>query len=121
VQSFRKEIDAALGSYDEALTLFKQVGDKLGQANVRLSLGEMTNDPEEFEEAIRLYEQIGDRYCIARGKGHYGSMLMDSGESERGAKLLGDAREEWAAIKYDNGVQWIDELQAKKEKSEDDE
>jgi tetratricopeptide (TPR) repeat protein len=121
VQSFRKEMDAALASYDQALELYKQVGDKVGQANVRLSKGEMANDPEEFEEAIRLYEQIGDRYSIARGKAHYGSMLMDSGESERGVKLLGEAREGWTAIKYDRGVQWIDELLAKKEKSEDDE
>jgi hypothetical protein len=36
-------------------------------------------------------------------------------------KLLGEAREEWAAIKYESGVQWIDELLAEKEKSEDDE
>jgi hypothetical protein len=72
---------------------------------VCLSKGEMTNDYEEFEEAIRLFEQIGDRYNITRGEAHYGSMLMDSCESERGAKLLGDAREVWAAIKYENGVQ----------------
>jgi len=71
-------------------------------------------------EAIRLFEQIGDRY-IARGKAHYGSMLMDSDESERGAKPLGDAREVWAAIKYEYGVQWIDELLTEKEKTEDDE
>jgi len=76
---------------------------------------------DKFEEAIRLYEQIGDRYSIARGKAHYGSMLMKSNDSERGVKLLGDAREVWAAIKYDNGVQWIDELLAEKEKTEDDE
>ena len=48
-------------------------------------------------------------------------MLMDSGESERGVKLLGEARERWTAIKYESGVQWIDELLAEKEKSEDDE
>jgi hypothetical protein len=108
-------------SSDQALEFFKQVGSKLGQANARLSKGEMTNDSGEFEEAIRLYEQIGDRYSIARGKAFYGSMLMRSNDSERGAKLLGDAREVWAAIKYDNGVQWIDELLAEKEKTEDDE
>jgi phosphoribosyl-ATP pyrophosphohydrolase len=68
-----------------------------------------------------LYEQIGDRYSIARGKAHYGSMLMDSGESERGVKLLEDAREVWDAIKYENGVQLIDELLAEKEKSKNDE
>ena len=48
-------------------------------------------------------------------------MLMKSNDSERGVKLLRDAREVWAAIKYDNGVQRIDELLAEKEKTEDDE
>jgi len=113
--------DAALTSYDQALDLFKQVGSKLGQADVRLSNGEMTYDSEEFEEAIRLYKHIGDRYSTALGKPHCGSILMKSNDSERGVKLLGNAREVWAAIKYDNGVQWIDELLAEKEKSEDDE
>ena len=120
-RSFRDDKNAALASYDQALEIFKQVGDKLGKANVCLSKGEMTNDPGEFEEAIRLNEQIGNRYSIARGKAFYGSMLMKSNDSERSVKLLGDAREAWAAIKYDNGVQWIDELLAEKEKCEDDE
>ena len=40
-----------------------------------------------------------------RLKVRYGSMLMDSGESERGVKLLGEAREELTAIKYESGVQ----------------
>jgi len=42
-------------------------------------------------------------------------------DSERGVKLLGYAREAWAAIKYESGVQWIDELLAEKENSADDE
>lgn len=112
-------MDAAIKSYDEALKLFTQVGAKLGQANVRLSKGEMANDPEEFEEAIRLYELIGDRYSISRGKAYYGSMLMESGDSERGVKLLEEAREGWAAIKYESGVQWVDELLAEDEEDED--
>jgi hypothetical protein len=41
-------------------------------------------------------------------------------KSERGVKLLGDALEVRAAIRYENGVQWIDELLAEKE-TEDDE
>ncbi|MBI3242266.1 MAG: hypothetical protein HYZ49_08240, partial [Chloroflexi bacterium] len=35
VQQFRKETDAALVSYEEALRLFRAVGAKLGEANVR--------------------------------------------------------------------------------------
>ena len=46
---------------------------------------------------------------------------MKSDDPERGVKLLEEAREGWTAIKYENGVQWIDELLAEKEKTEDDE
>jgi len=46
-------------------------------------------------------------------------MLMESGDTEPTAKLLQEAREGWAAIKYESGVQWIDELMAEKEESED--
>lgn len=117
--AFCDDKDAALQSYGKALELYTQVGDKLGQANARLSKGRMTNDPLEFEEAIRLYELIGDRYSISYGKAYYGRMLMESGDSERGVKLLEEAREGWAAIKYESGVQWIDELLAEDGEDED--
>jgi len=79
----------------------------------------MNDDTEEFEEAIKLYEEIGDHYSIARGKAYYGLMLLNSGERERGVELLGEARAGWAAIKFENGVQWIDELLAEDEEGED--
>jgi hypothetical protein len=81
----------------------------------------MTKAAEECEEAIRLYEEIEDRYSIGRGKVHYSLMLMESGDSERGMKLLWEAREGWASIKYESGVQWIDVLLAEKENGEDTE
>src|SRR5262245_33422558 len=112
-------MDAALVSFDEALALHKQVGDKLGQAHVRLSRGRISDDAAECEEVITFYEQIGDRYNIARGKAYYGSMLMESGDTERAAKLLQEARGGWAAINYESGVQWIDEFLYEKEESED--
>jgi len=37
VQQFRKQMDAALESYAQALGLFRAVGDRLGEANVLLS------------------------------------------------------------------------------------
>ncbi len=110
VQSFRKEMDAALASYAEARTLFQQVGDKLGQANVRLSKGKIINSAEEFEEAIKLYEEIGHTYSIARGKAFFGEWLLDQGETERAVKRLGEAREGFALIGFDGGVNYVDEI-----------
>jgi hypothetical protein len=101
-------MDAALASYAEARTLFQQVGDKLGQANVRLSKGKIINSAEEFEEAIKLYEEIGHTYSIARGKAFFGEWLLERGETERAVKLLGEAREGFALIGYDGGVDYVD-------------
>ncbi|MGE3435224.1 MAG: TIR domain-containing protein, partial [Blastocatellales bacterium] len=68
VQSFRKEMDAALSSYSEALTLFKQVGDKLGQANVLQAIGDVQSFRKEmdaalssYSEALTLFKQVGDK------------------------------------------------------------
>jgi tetratricopeptide (TPR) repeat protein len=110
--SFHDDLDAALDLYKEALALFREIGETLGQANAFLSMADITNNPDEYEEAIRLYEQIGDRYSIGRGKAYYGLMLMDSSDSERGVKLLREARDEWAAINHTSGVQFIDEILA---------
>jgi hypothetical protein len=45
-------------------------------------------------------------------------MLMESGDPERGLKLLMEAREECVAIKFENGIQAIDEKLAELEKDE---
>ena len=39
VQNFRDERDKALGSYEQALGLFREVGDRLGEANVLQAMG----------------------------------------------------------------------------------
>ncbi|MBL8169453.1 MAG: TIR domain-containing protein [Acidobacteria bacterium] len=110
VQSFRKEMDAALASYDSALTLFKQVGSNLGQANVLLALAQLNGDAEQFEAAIRLYERIGTGYSVARGKAFYGSWLLDQGERTQAVLLLQEARAYWQQIGFFPGVEFVDEL-----------
>jgi len=66
VQSFRKEMDAALGSYDAALKLFKQVGSNLGQANVLQAIGDVQSFRDEkdaalgsYDAALKLFKQVG--------------------------------------------------------------
>ncbi|MDZ7371335.1 MAG: tetratricopeptide repeat protein, partial [candidate division KSB1 bacterium] len=68
VQQFRKEIDAALASYNEALKLFRQVGAKLGEANVLKAIGDVQQFRDErdaalasYNEALKLFRQVGDR------------------------------------------------------------
>ena len=62
VQQFRKENDAALASYNDALKLFRAVGAKLGEANVYLSLGGIKRGAEDvagarldFEAALKIF------------------------------------------------------------------
>ena len=52
VQNFRKEIDAALESYSHALALFRQVGDRLGEANVLKAIGDVQNFRKEIDAAL---------------------------------------------------------------------
>ncbi len=73
VQQFRDEREAALLSYEQALSLFRQVGDRLGEANVSLALGLLKFEEDNSEQAFQLvdyayqlYKAIGDGYSQAR-------------------------------------------------------
>jgi tetratricopeptide (TPR) repeat protein len=76
VHNFRKELDDALASYQKALDLFRQVGDRLGEANTLLALAPFSENAEEvFGIALSLYEGIGDQYSLARGLFYYAQFL----------------------------------------------
>jgi len=73
VQQFRDDREAALQSYEQALTLFRQVGDRLGEANCYLAQGRVLleqGNPDKalalHTDAYRLYEQMQDGYSQAR-------------------------------------------------------
>jgi tetratricopeptide (TPR) repeat protein len=57
VQQFRKEMDAALASYEQALMLFRVVGDRLGEANVLRAIGDVQQFRQEVDAALASYEQ----------------------------------------------------------------
>ncbi len=110
VQSFRDDKDAALASYDKALTLFTQVGAKLGQTAVYVGLGKATGEAQHFEKAIALHTEIHSRYDVAVDKYYFGFSRLQSGDGERGLKLLLEARETWEQINFAPGVQAVDGL-----------
>ena len=68
---YRAEWDAALERYAQALERFNAIGDRLGQANVSLSLGELYFLQEDaqaqqrgaahLDRALALYREIGER------------------------------------------------------------
>ncbi len=94
VQQFRDDRDAALVSYNEALKLFKDIGAKLGEANVISSQGQMylpddINKANEFlNQALQIYQKIGSMYSIPAQIGNYGWKLYRLGESEKAKPYL---------------------------------
>jgi len=62
------QMDAALQSYAQALELFRQVGDRLGEANTRKAIGDVHNFRKELDDALasyaqalELFRQVGSR------------------------------------------------------------
>jgi tetratricopeptide (TPR) repeat protein len=105
VQQFRKEIDAALESYRQALELFRAVGDRLGEANtlssqsrVALLDGDQLLSDRLLEQAIRLYQAIGSRYSIPAQIGNHGWALRRVGKSQQARPYLLNAAELFEAM-----------------------
>ncbi|HKV56704.1 MAG TPA: tetratricopeptide repeat protein [Ktedonobacteraceae bacterium] len=66
--AYGAKMDAAVGCYEEALSLYRQVGDRLGEANVRKAMGDVQQFRDEreaalasYEQALGLFRQVGDR------------------------------------------------------------
>jgi tetratricopeptide (TPR) repeat protein len=95
VQQFRKEMKAALESYNQALELYRQVGAKLGEANVYQSLGKlqiaMNREQEGLEvlqKALDIYNEVGSLSGQANILFFMGVLLANQGELQRGIELV---------------------------------
>ncbi len=84
VQQFRDDREAALASYEQALGLFRQVGDRLGEANCYLAQGRVARQQEDYQAALtlqtrayQLYTEIEDQYSQARLL-YYRSFVFES-------------------------------------------
>ena len=68
ILAFRNDNQAALASYQQALTLFQQVGFSLGEAYVRKAIGDILTFRKDnqaalasYQQALALFQQVGDR------------------------------------------------------------
>ncbi|RMH78397.1 MAG: tetratricopeptide repeat protein, partial [Calditrichaeota bacterium] len=65
---YQNQWNQALSSYEAALGLYQQVGDRLGEANTRRAIGDVQRFKDEYDQALSsyeaalgLYQQVGDR------------------------------------------------------------
>lgn len=102
VQQFRKDMEAALASYGEALGLFRLVGSKLGEANVLMSLGDMAIGQEDWSGAISAYEQALPLYRAIEARLGMANTLIDLGRAyfKSGQREKGIACEQEAVFLY---------------------
>ena len=86
--------------YDQALPLYRQIGDRLGEANTlaalsRLALHEGRDEEAQrlLERAVRLHEAIGSHYSVAADLGNFGLELRRLGRQDEARPYLLQAAE----------------------------
>jgi tetratricopeptide (TPR) repeat protein len=82
VQSFRKEMEAALGSYTQALELYRAVGARLGEANTLKAIGDVQSFRKEMEAALGSYTQALELYRAVGARLGEANTLRAIGEVE---------------------------------------
>jgi tetratricopeptide (TPR) repeat protein len=90
--------DQARAAYDEAIGLYKQVDDRLGQANVLRGLGDLEsilgrNDQARaaYGEAIGLFKQVDDRLGQANVLAGLGDLEYKLGRNDQARAAYGEA------------------------------
>lgn len=117
VQQFRDDRDAALESYEEALKLFRQVGAKLGEANVlsalcRMSVrdGKVEAAEKQLGEIVQMRKAIGDLYSEGADYGNFAFVLVESGYTEKAKEYAQRARTIFGQINLPAIVELMDRI-----------
>lgn len=105
---WRYEMAEAVTVYNQALELFRAVGDRLGEANTLKAIGDVATGQEEwarlrrfYEQALQLYQAIGDRYSIDRAYYTVGNWHAVQDQRAEAAACYRQAIEIFAAIGLD--------------------
>jgi tetratricopeptide (TPR) repeat protein len=98
VHNFRKELDAALESYGQALALFRAVGDRLGEANTLQAIGDVQRFRDAYDDALESYGQalalfraVGDRLGEANTLQAIGFFYLSQENTEEALSTLDQA------------------------------
>lgn len=92
------QMDRASLSYQAALSIYRAVGERLGQANVLRALGDLLQFQkdmeaalESYQAALSLYRAVGDRLGQANTLAAQGQVALINDEQTKAAELLDQA------------------------------
>jgi tetratricopeptide (TPR) repeat protein len=114
VQQFRKEMEAALASYREALNLYRAVGDRLGEANVRsaqarllVRMGKVTEGEQALAQVISLRREIQDLYSEGADYGNFAYALLSIGDKTKAKAYVLKAKAVFEKIGEPSLLEWV--------------
>ena len=100
----------SLACQEEALSIFRELGDKAGAAWALISLhhpllaiGNMERSQAATEESLSLYREVGDDWGVARVYGVLAVLALERGEGRQATPLLEEALRRARAL----GERWI--------------
>ena len=95
---YRVEMDDAQIYFLQALTLFRDIGDRLGEANVLQAIGDVQQFRDDrdaalasYQQALTLFRDIGAKLGEANVLASRGRLLLFSGQGEIGLQELQEA------------------------------
>jgi tetratricopeptide (TPR) repeat protein len=118
VQQFRKQMEEALKSYGQALALFREIGDRLGEANTLSALlrldyarsQDVARAELELARIVSIRQAIGDRYGEGADLGNFAIALLNSGQKRKAREYALRAREIFEQIPIPAIVEMTDRL-----------
>ncbi|MBD2515363.1 hypothetical protein H6G93_10140 [Nostoc sp. FACHB-973] len=101
---FGSRSEEALEHYQQALQFYRDIGDRLGEANVLQEFGKLQENPtialDYLQQAQNLYIQIGSIYNQSRNLLFIANVQLNMGDSNAAINSLNHAAELAATINY---------------------
>ncbi len=95
---YRAEWFLAVEHFEQALGLFREIGDRLGEASARKAIGDVQQFRDErdaalesYQKALGLFREIGDRLGEASVYASLGKLQIVSGQAQEGLQTLQNA------------------------------
>ncbi|MEH2278293.1 MAG: tetratricopeptide repeat protein, partial [Nostoc sp.] len=104
VLQFLDRREEALQRYDTALSFYRDIGDRLGEANILQEFGKLQENPQQaleyLQQAQNLYIQIGSIYNQSRNLLFIANAQLNMTDSDAAINSLTDAAELATTINY---------------------